>query len=147
MNIKRYFQNFNPGQLFPIVTMGLVVGAIEVPMVIALAVLIYSGDLSPHLGAGIGMMLFGAMVMNILIALTSSIKGMVGGPQDSPAAILAVVALTIAAGAAAASAEQRFATVVAAIILTSVLSGLFFILIGGFNLSRFIRFIPYPVVG
>jgi SulP family sulfate permease len=31
--------------------------------------------------------------------------------------------------------------------LTSILSGILFLLMGGFKLSRFIRFIPYPVVG
>lgn len=147
MNIKASFQKFNLERLFPIVTMGLVVGAIEVPVVIALAVLIYSGDLAPSLGAGIGTMLFGALVLNIVIALTSSIAGMVGGPQDSPAAILALVALSVSVRLATAPPAQRFATVVAAIMLTSLVSGLFFILIGGFKLSRFIRFIPYPVVG
>jgi SulP family sulfate permease len=31
--------------------------------------------------------------------------------------------------------------------LTSVLAGVFFLLMGGFKLGRFVRFIPYPVVG
>jgi SulP family sulfate permease len=46
-----------------------------------------------------------------------------------------------------ASIEAKFITVVVTIILTSVISGTFFVLIGGFKLSRFVRFIPYPVVG
>jgi SulP family sulfate permease len=43
--------------------------------------------------------------------------------------------------------EAKFITVVLTIILTSIISGLFFLFIGGFKLSRFVRFIPYPVVG
>jgi len=147
VDIGRVLRKFDFKQLLPIVTMGLVVGTIEVPVVIALSALIYSGDLAPHLGTGIGMMLFGVVVMNIVMALTSSVAGMLGGPQDSPAAIMAVVAAGIAAAAPAATPEQRFATVVAAIIVTSLVSGLFFILVGAFKWSRFIRFIPYPVVG
>ena len=55
--------------------------------------------------------------------------------------------LSIAASMEGAPAEAKFITVVVVVMLTSVLSGLLFVLIGGFKLSRLVRFIPYPVVG
>jgi SulP family sulfate permease len=85
--------------------------------------------------------------VQIIIGLTSSLPGMVGGPQDSPAAILGLTAAAIVASMKDAPAEAKFITVVATIILTSIISGFFFVFIGGFKLSRFVRFIPYPVVG
>jgi SulP family sulfate permease len=135
-------------QLLPIASIGLVGGVIVLPLTISFALLMFSSeDLAPYVSTGIGMVLFGALIMQVIIALTSSVPGMSGGPQDSPAAILGFTSLAIVARMDDSSAETKFATVVMTLILTSVISGLFFVLIGGFKLSRLVRFIPYPVVG
>jgi len=147
MHIKKISQHFDYRRLLPILSLGIVVGAIDLPAIISFAILIYSGELAPFAGAGIGMVLFGGLIIQLIVALTSSIPGIMGGPQDSPAAILGLLAATIAAQIPDTNAEAKFATVVAAVMLTSILSGLFFLLIGGFKLGRFVRFIPYPVVG
>ena len=68
--------------------------------------------------------------------------------QDGPAAILALVAAAITASMpATASSQEIFLTVVAAIALTTPLTGVFFLALGIFRLDSLIRFIPYPVVG
>ena len=141
------WQDFEPKKLFPAAMLGLVAGAIDLPLLISFGVLIFSGGLASFSTFGIGMMLFGAVIMQVIIASISSVRGMMGGPQDSPAAIMALAGVAISASMAGASDEARFATVLATIIITTVGSGLLFIVIGGFNLSRFVRFIPYPVVG
>src|SRR5688572_7685703 len=147
MDIKQISQHFDYRRLLPILSLGIVIGAINLPTVISFAILIYSGELAPFAGVGIGMVLFGGLIIQLIVALTSSIPGIMGGPQDSPAAILGLMATTIATQIPDTNAESKFATVVAAVMLTSILSGLFFLLIGGFKLGRFVRFIPYPVVG
>jgi len=131
----------------PTLSLGVVLGAIDLPTVISFAILIYSGELAQFAGIGIGLILFGGMIVQLIIALTSSLPGMMGGPQDSPAAILSLMAIAILSGMPNASAETKFITVTTAVMLTSVVSGLFFLVIGGFRLGRFVRFIPYPVVG
>ncbi len=93
------------------------------------------------------MVLFGGLIMQCVVALTSSMPGVIGAPQDSPAAVLGLTGLAITARMGDAPVEVKFITVVVTVILTSVVSGLFFVLVGGFKLSRFVRFIPYPVVG
>jgi sulfate permease, SulP family len=139
---------FNLRELLPVASIGLVGGVIVLPLTISFALLIFSAeDLSLFASSGIGLVLFGAFIMQLIIALTSSVPGMMGGPQDSPAAILGLTAVVIAARMGGASAEAKFITVVVTVILTSVISGLFFVMIGGFQLSRLVRFIPYPVVG
>ncbi len=134
-------------RLLPTLSLGIVIGAIALPTVISFAVLIYSGELAPFAGTGIGLILFGGFVVQLIIALTSSIPGTMGGPQDSPAAILGLMAVILLAQMPAASVETKFITVTAAVMLTSIASGVFFMLIGGFKLGRFVRFIPYPVIG
>ena len=73
---------------------------------------------------------------------------MVATPQDVPAAITALIAAAVAAALPAGAGDgEVFATVVAAIALTSVTTGLFFLALGLFKLGGLSRFIPYPVIG
>lgn len=140
-------QDFQPRKLLPIATIGIVVGAIDLPVLLSFGVLIYSGGLAEYAGLGIGMTLFAAIIMQLVITLTSSAPGLIGGPQDSPAAILAVSAASMGAAMIGAAAGVRFSTVLAMIIITTFLTGAVFLLLGIFKLSRFVRFVPYPVIG
>jgi SulP family sulfate permease len=145
---KNLFRDFQPRRLFPALTAGLVVGVTDVSVEISLAALIFSGVLAPYVAYGIGFLLFGAFIFLLLGAFTSSIPGTMTIPQDTPAAILALIAAgVVATMAASATLEETFTTVVAAIIVTTVLTGLIFTVFGRFKLSGFARFIPYPVVG
>ena len=128
-------------------SIGLVGGAILLPIIISFALLIYSGDLAPFAARGIGMLLFGSLIMQLIVASTSAIPGVIGAPQDGPAAILGLIAVAISVQLNGASPDIKFITVGVAVILTSVVTGLCFVLIGSLKLSRFVRFIPYPVVG
>ena len=127
---------------------GLVVGVVVVIVAISFAVLIFSGDLAPAAPKGISLGLFTAAVMAGVIALGSSFRGMVATPQDVPAAITALIAASVAASLPAeTTTDELFATVVAAIALTTVSTGLFFLALGYFRLGGLSRFIPYPVIG
>ena len=127
---------------------GLVVGIVVVIVAISFGVLIFSGDLAPIAPKGISLGLFTATIMAGLIALTSSFRGMVATPQDVPAAITALIAASVTAALPAdAGADAIFATVVAAIALTTLSTGLFFLALGFFRLGGLSRFIPYPVIG
>jgi SulP family sulfate permease len=141
-------QLVQPDQLLPTLATGFVTGSLTVTVSIALAALIFSGDLSAHISAGIGLMLFGTIVLSCLSALTSSFQNLIAAVQDSPAAILALIAAGIAAEMPTpASSDETFYTVVAAISLAALITGLSFWLLGQFKLGNLIRFIPYPVIG
>jgi SulP family sulfate permease len=139
-------REIQPERILPSITAGLIIGMINISMELSLAALIFSGDLSPFLARGIGLMLFGAVVMGIVTALTTSVPGLIAIPQDTPAAIMALVAAGIAAGMKLANPDALYATVLAAIILSSLLMALCFLLLGRFKASGFVRYIPYPVV-
>ncbi len=135
-------------RLLPSLTAGLVAGVLEVLFAISFAALIFAGDLSPFVSAGIGLALFSTMVLTGLVACLSSLRGNVAASQDTPAIILALVAATIAATMpATATPNELFLTILAALGLTTLLTGAFYLALGLFNLGRLIRFIPYPVVG
>ena len=145
--VKNIFDEFQPQKMFPSLTAGLIVGITDVSLEISLAALIFSGVLAPFVGQGIGFILFGAFSVLLIGAITSPIPGTMNVPQDTPAAILALVAAGVASNMSDAPLESTFTTVVAAIILTTLSTGVLFLVFGRFKLSGFARFIPYPVVG
>lgn len=140
-------QDLQPRRLLTISTISVVIGAIYLLQVISLSVLIYSGPLADYAGLGIGIGIVGGILTQLIVLFANSMGGVTAGPQDSPTAILSVVALSIGSAMVAASGEARFATVFVTVMLTSLFTGLLFLLVSWFNLSRFIRFIPYPVIG
>ena len=127
---------------------GLVVGVVVVIVALSFAALVFSGELAGLVPRGIGLALYTAVVVGLVVALGSSFPGMVATPQDSPAAITALLAAaTAAAMPAAATSGELFVTVVVAIGLTTTLTGVFFLLLGHFKLGGLVRFLPYPVIG
>jgi SulP family sulfate permease len=145
---RRLWKLLHPKALLPALSAALVVAMIDIPFEISVAALVFAGDLSGHVSSGIGLYLFGSLVMAVVGALTSSFPGMVILPQEGPGAILALVAAAIMAGmSASATSQEAFLTVAAAISLTSMLTGAFFLVLGHRRLGALIRYIPYPVVG
>lgn len=140
-------KELHPRLLLPSLTVGLLVSIMSIGTIVSLAALIFSGSLSSFLAGGIGLVLFGALVMGIVVALTTSLPGMIAIPQDTPAAILALVASGISFAMRSAQPQAVYVTVLAAIALTSLLMALILLLLGRFRASGFVRYIPYPVVG
>ncbi len=113
-----------------------------------MAALIFSGEQSAHLAAGIGMALIGACLVGGIVALKASSPLTIAGPQSASSVIIALSVSVIATSlSSVGSSEQIFPTVFVFIVLTSFLVGLFLFILGRFRLGSLIRFVPYPVVG
>jgi sulfate permease, SulP family len=141
-------QEFHPSRLIPSLTAALITGTIEVIYAISFAALIFSGDLAPYISTGIGLALFTSIAISLILALGSSSPGIVSGTQEAPAIILGVMAAAITAQfSAAALTGEVLPTIIVALALTSILTGIGCFLLGQFKLGSLIRFIPYPVVG
>ncbi|MFN2137738.1 MAG: SLC26A/SulP transporter family protein [Candidatus Promineifilaceae bacterium] len=134
--------------LLPNISAGLIIGLLQIFMGLSFAALIFSGALSGFLAEGIGLALIGMILLGVIIAAYTSLPGTVGGSQGVPAAIIALMAASIAAEVPAGPAsEMSLVTVVVAIAGTAVVTGFFFWLLGRFRLGGLVRFLPYPVVG
>ena len=141
-------EELHPKRLIPSITAGFVVGLIEIVMAVSFASLIFSGEISVFQANGIGLALFGTVILTTLIALFSTIPGTIGGCQDTPNAIMAIVAAAIIAGFPAGTpTKEIYLTVLAAIVITTLLTGALFLGLGAFRLGSLVRFLPYPVVG
>lgn len=126
---------------------GMIAGIQTVFLQVSLAALIFSGPLQEFAAQGMGLFLFGTMVMIIGVALTSSCATSIAYVQEAPVAILGVNAAVLTTRLVTTDAEQLFATVVATTLVSTMLTGLCFWLLGHFRLGRLVRFIPYPVGG
>ena len=114
----------------------------------AFAVLVFSGNLVAYVPRGIGLWLGASMIIVGLTTALSSLPWVVATLQDTVVAILAVVSATIVNQMpASATGQEKLVTVVVAIALSSLLTGILLLSIGQFKLGNLIRFIPYPVIG
>ena len=124
---------------------GLLVSLLSVVLMISVAGMIFSGSLAPLLRQGIGLSLFGGLVLGIVGAFGASFRGTICHPQDVTGVILALAAAATAARVPEAGAV--YATVAILIALASVVTGVAFIAAGMLRLGVLARFIPYPVMG
>ena len=124
---------------------GSLVGVARVAATTSIAVLVFAGPLAERLPAAIGLTLVSEVVALTVVSSLGSLRGAVAGVHPTPAPSAAVIAAAVA-GAVAAGGEQQFLTVVLAISLATILTGVVFLVVGGLRLSNFVRFTPYPVV-
>lgn len=148
LHLSRWLrEETQPEQLLPGLLSGTLFGVTEVIVALSLGSLVFSGGLAPYLPYGIGLALVTAVIMLIGVSLTSRVSGVIGSAQDSPAAILAVIAAGLAGALPGLGAPERLATILAAIACATVLTGAFCLALGHFKLGKLVRFIPYPVMG
>ncbi|MBE9140525.1 SulP family inorganic anion transporter [Nodosilinea sp. LEGE 07088] len=138
----------HPDRLVPSLIAGGITGMIGVIRAISYAALIFSGSLASQLNVGVGMAVCSSALISVVVALTSTLPGMIATPLAAPTVVLTVLAAGIAQQLGpAADAQSLVLTVVAAIALGSLLTGLVLWVLGQLRWGRAMEFLPYPVVG
>ena len=129
------------------VVAGLVIGAVEVIFAGAFAALVFGGYLEFYfLDDAVGLFLGAAALTLGLMAWRAGRRGIVGSLQAIGAVVMAVVSASAVIHTGG-SAADLFSTVVAAIMVATVLTGLVALWLGARRRGDLIRFVPYPVVG
>jgi len=119
---------------------------LEIIFVLAFTALIYSGELSSQIPRAIGFILFGDAILCAAVAWLSSYPGFIAVEQDTPGAILGVLAVNIIA-VLSGNTEMQFATVTLMLVITTMMTGILLLALGYFKLGGLVRFLPYPVIG
>ncbi len=132
------------GSIANVVVAGLISGAMNIPCCIALASIVFLGDLRPYFPLGVGLCLVGNAMVSAIASLRSSCRYGVATIQDSTPAIVALMALSIASKTH--TTASMFPTVVAAIALSTLTMGLMLYGLGQFRLGVGTRFVPPSVV-
>ncbi|MBA2667518.1 MAG: SLC26A/SulP transporter family protein [Trueperaceae bacterium] len=127
---------------------GALLGTLYVVLAISLASLVFTGDLEAFRANAIGLALTSTLLIALVVVVLGSLPGSAVSVQDTPAAILAIMAsAALAAMPPGAEPIAQFMTVVALVALTTIATGGLFLAVGVAKLGRFVRFLPYPVVG
>ncbi|WP_233804747.1 SLC26A/SulP transporter family protein [Paraburkholderia sp. HP33-1] len=115
----------------------------------SLGTMIFSADLARYAMLGVPTALVSCVVTALVIALTSSMRWNIGGPDSNAAAFLAGVAAGVGSSVRAdgGSPQTLILTVLIAIALCSVVTGVILYAIGSSRHSRSLQFLPYPVLG
>ena len=140
-------RDFALKDLAPAVPTALLCWFLTVIFSVSLAALIFRGALAPYLPLGIGMALFTAAAVGLVTTLTSSIPNAIAIPSDRIAPMLAILVGGIVAGFPADEAGALLPTVLAALVVSTLLTGITLLLLGRYRMGQMIRFLPYPVVG
>lgn len=122
-------------------------GLLTVTSAVSFGTLIFSGDLAPFMPFGIGLLLFSSVIISTVVTALSSYPAIVATIAEVTVPIFSLIARQIVAAMPDASAEHQLMTVIATLVLNSLVTGIVFLGLGWFRLGSFVRFIPYPVVG
>jgi len=138
---------FQSKDIFPNLFAGFISGLMTLIASISYATLIFSGARSGDLHLGIYSALISATVIGFVVASRSSSPFTIAGPDANISAILALMVADVGLRMGPAKPVEVYTTIWVAIVLSGFLSGVFLFLLGRFKLGKWIRFIPYPVVG
>ena len=130
-------------QALGIGTAALVIGLDSIGFAVALASLMFAGNLSSGLALGVTAVLACSVITSLVIGSLSQLRTNIAGAQDIGAAILAVTLLSAVASVAA---EMRVATAFAIIAAATLATGILMLLVGFFKGGRLVRFFPLEVL-
>src|SRR5690349_18342813 len=129
-------EELRPSVLLTSVLTGVLLYAVGIMPILALATLVFSGQLSVQLSAGVGYALIGSAVVGGVVGLLSSYRGSIAIAQDAPAVLLAVIVGNVVATLPPASTQAgQFASIVLVLTIAAFITGLLYLLLGVFKLA------------
>lgn len=124
-----------------------VLAVLNVATAVSIGTLVFSGPLTSFVSLGIGLFLIATVVTGFLIPATSGYKALVAGPRAGQSPIFAAMAATIALTMQGQPTETIAVTVVASILVTTLIVGTFMFTVGLAKMGTLARYIPFPVMG
>ena len=127
---------------------GAAASVLTVTFGLSYALLIFGGPLSPYLSYGVAATFIASAILAGVIAVGSSLPFAISGPESSTAAMMGILASSMAEHIAATNPSASvLAPVLITLALATVLTGIVLCGFGMTRMGRAIRYVPYPVVG
>lgn len=138
----------NAERVSSIILAGIIAGVVTLISSVSFAALIFHGELTPYISAGITILIATAVVGGTLFSLFSAARPVIALPDDDTAPVLALmVTLIVASTPEGTPAEVLFVTTFAAMACTALLTGIMLTALGYFRLGSLVRYLPYSVMG
>ena len=128
------------GRVSSALILGLIAGSNVVVTIVPLGSVVFSGALAPYSIPGTRLVLLGNAIVCLFIALGSGYRGAVGMSPPATLVVLAGIAATLPL-----QSDTLFATMIAAIAIAALATGVATMLLGSFRLANLIRFVPFPL--
>ena len=123
-------------------------GTLVVILSVSFASLIFSGPLSAYIVEGISLAITTAIIVGLVVSLFSRCKPVIAMMDEDTAPVLALMAaFVVAALPAATPSAEFFVTALAAIVATTLFTGVGLTLLGMLRFGAFIQFLPHSVMG
>ncbi|MEH6606342.1 MAG: SulP family inorganic anion transporter [Pseudomonadales bacterium] len=146
--LSELYNDCKSTMLLPAIFSGIVGGLLSVVFMFSYASVIYVGPVSDLISQGAGYLILAGALGCILMALLSSVKGVISLPQSNPTAITAAAVSSIVLMLPEdARPEEYMANIAAFMIIASLATGAVLWFLGRFRLSNIVRYIPYSVIG
>lgn len=127
---------------------GVLLFGVQLIQATSFAALVFGGDLVAGFGMGLSAALVGIAVVGAIVAPLSTVKPLSVSVDTPSLAVSAILAAGIGARAIADgfSGEEASVIVLLALTVSTVVSGLLMLSLGGLRLGRSLRFVPFAVV-
>ncbi len=138
-------RQLNIGRHVPEIGAGTVGALVTLSYAASYAAMIFAGPLAVYESAGVSAALVTCGIVSILIALRSSFPFVMAGPDSNSTAVLAVMAVALATQMG--TGPATLPTLLMMLFLSAAGCGAILYLLGAARAGRYVRYIPYPVVG
>jgi sulfate permease, SulP family len=128
------------------VASGLVGSVLALAYAFSYAALIFTGPLAPFVGVGVATTLVTCTAVATIVAALSGFRLAVASPVSHSAAPLAAMVLAMQPILAGQAPNDALMLGLAALIVTTLLTGVALFVLGWHRLGKLVRFVPFPVV-
>lgn len=126
---------------------GTLIALVNISVAVSVAALIFAQTDPRLMVPGIAILLMGTLVTGLGGSLFSDYKAVICSPRNGVAPLFAVMVSSIYASFGYEYSIGAEATIVVTIMVTTLVTGLFLLLLGRLKLGNLVRYIPYPVTG
>ena len=137
----------SPKDFFSSVTAASSMALINTTGAISFAALVFSGPLSAYLALGVGFFLIGNAISALVVPSLSTYRANIASTRAGHAPIFAAIGAAIVVSMPDQPPESIVASVIVGMLLATLVSGLFMLMIGVMRMGSLVRNIPYPVMG
>lgn len=132
---------------FANVLSGSLIALVNISVAVSVAALLFAQIDARLMVPGIAILLIGTLVTGLGGAMFSGYKAVICSPRNGLVPLFGVMVASIYASFGNEYSIGAEATIIAAIMVTTLITGLFLLLLGRLKLGNLVRYIPYPVSG
>lgn len=126
---------------------GSLIALVNISVAVSVAALLFAQTDPRLMVPGIAILLAGTLVTGLGGTLFSGFRAVICSPRNGLVPVFAVMVTSIYSSFGSEYSIGAEATIIAAIMVTTMITGLFLLLLGRLELGNLVRYIPYPVTG